>query len=163
MSLSTLCQPRYVLFLELSCLYLSRQQPDHKTEWLAFLPSLVTRLRDAIEVSSGEKATLNSAQLKMVMKLGFKALRLTQHQAPQQFHITWKPDPWISIKSKLDNCKRFEGNVGLLQIYEQMITAMTSPSSGPKHKKRKLPDIQPLPEAQEKKRKKTKENVSVKP
>lgn len=97
----------------------------------------------------------------MVMKLALKVLRLTQHQAPEQFQVIWEADTWVSLKSELDGCKRFEKNSGLSQICEQMIRAManSNSNSNPKHKKRKLPDVQSIPEIQEKRRKKPKGDV----
>lgn len=137
---------------------LSVPQPDHKSQWTAFLPLLVAKLHHAASTACGEKPTLNSAQFKTVLKFTINALRLTQRQAPEQLPVIWKAELWISLKGELDNCKRFENTPGLRQMCEQITNTIKNPESGSKNKngKRKVADTQSIPEKKETKRKKVK-------
>jgi DNA polymerase sigma len=119
---------------------------------------LVTTLLDVGRGACGEKATLNSAQLKTVLKVAAEALRLTQRHSPEDVQNIWKADPWQSLKNELVRSKRFENASGLHQICDQIAKAIESPDSDSKvkAKKRKITDAQPIPENREIKRKKVK-------
>ncbi|KAF5358052.1 hypothetical protein D9756_001914 [Leucocoprinus leucothites] len=132
--------------------------PALKSEWNAFLPALVAKILSTGHAACTEKATLNSVQLKTVLKLAVEALRLTQRQSPEALEETWNPDSWTSLKSELIECKRFENATGLHQTCDQIANAIKTPNTGPKtkQKKRKITDLQPVPAKRETKRKKVK-------
>ncbi|KAF9452265.1 hypothetical protein P691DRAFT_661308 [Macrolepiota fuliginosa MF-IS2] len=132
-----------------------------KSEWIAFLPQLIAKLQHVAITACGQEATINSTQVKAVMKFAINVLRLTQRHAPEQFQVVWKADPWISLKAELDSCKRFENTTGLRQTCEQIISTIKNPDSASKNKsgKRKAAEAQAIPEKKEAKRKKMKGDI----
>lgn len=127
------------------------------------MPTLVEKILDTCRAACSD-ATLNSAQLKTVLKLANEALRLTQRTSPEIVASAWKADAWTFLKTELIECERFENAIGLHQTCDQIAKAIQAPDSNSnpnsnsktQAKKRKITDAQPAPEKRETKRKKVK-------
>ncbi|KXN82577.1 DNA polymerase V [Leucoagaricus sp. SymC.cos] len=135
--------------------------PEHNLEWIEFLPPLISKSLEVGRTAVGEKQTLNSIQLKAVIKTAFEALCLTRRHRLDEVQNIWKADPWVSLKSDLIGCKRFKNATGLHQLCDQIANTIKSSDSDLKMKlkKRKSEDAQPATDQQETKRKKVKAGV----
>ena len=102
----------------------------------------------------GKKATLNSSQLKTVLKLAVETLHLTQRQSPEAVANIWRADSWASLKQELVGCKIFGDAKGLHQICDQVVKAV--PRQETKVKKRKIIEGQSASDRLAVKRKKVK-------
>jgi DNA polymerase phi len=94
---------------------------------------------DIMMSACDEAATLNTAQMKDLLKLAVLAVRQTRRVVPQSENISmiWEPNAWDKLRTKLRSTERFKSSTALHALCEQTIqtiqvTASPMRTKGPK-------------------------------
>ncbi|OCH90301.1 hypothetical protein OBBRIDRAFT_887807 [Obba rivulosa] len=96
-----------------------------RTEILDFMTTLRRTLLSVMQKACEGEATLNTAQIKELLKLGLQAIRQTKRLTPSSDELAsvWDPSAWNSLKNKLSASERFKSSTGLHAMSKQMAQA----------------------------------------
>ncbi|KDQ59553.1 hypothetical protein JAAARDRAFT_127225 [Jaapia argillacea MUCL 33604] len=102
---------------------------EKKDEALMFIPTLRRCLSDTVSAACGEIATLTSAQLKDIFKVGLLGIRQTKRiiSSPDDLPNLWLPATWDSLRDQLSGTERFKASTALLGMCKQMAQTSRAP------------------------------------
>lgn len=111
-----------VALLSVICTLLINLQGERSEEISDFMPSLRRSLFDFL---CDETISLNTHQMKDLLKVGMLAIRQTKKAlSPGLIHTVWKPEIWVELAAS----KRFKPSPSLQAMCKQMARISQSPS-----------------------------------